>query len=275
MLCSYNWLKEFISELPPADVLAERLTMSGTEVEGVTDLSGGIQGVVTAEVLIVDKHPNADKLKFCKVKTDSAEYSIVCGASNMKAGDRVVLALNGATLPGGVKIKKSKIRGVESQGMMCSEVELGLADTSAGIMILPENTPLGVDIAEALGLKDFVLDVGVTPNRADLLSVRGLAREIGAVTGAAFVDKEYALDDKGAKAEGEASVRIEKGAPCARYAACVISGVKVGPSPEGIARRLEAHGVRPVNNVVDITGKQRRRHNQLRAPRVRPAAARL
>lgn len=253
MRCSYNWLKEFAFDLPPAPELADRLTMTGTEVEGVEDLSGGIKGVVTAEVLNVDKHPNADKLKLCGVRTDSAEFSIVCGASNMKAGDRVALALHGASLPNGLKIKKSKIRGVESQGMMCSEVELGLADESTGIMILPGDTPLGVDIVEALGLKDYILDVGVTPNRADLLSIRGLAREAGAVTGAAFRDKVYTLDEGGAKGKGPASVNIQDGAPCGRYTASVISGVKVGPSPERIVRRLEAHGIRPVNNVVDIT----------------------
>lgn len=128
MKVSYNWLKEYVKKLPPPDELAKQLTMAGLEVEGIEALDKGVSGVVTAQILSVEKHPNADRLSFCKVKTDKGIHSIVCGARNMKDGDKVALALPGATLPGGIKIEKTKIRGIESEGMMCSEVELGLKD---------------------------------------------------------------------------------------------------------------------------------------------------
>ena len=211
MLFSYNWLKEYLVKLPEPKALAEALTMSGTEVESVKPVGAGLTNVITAQILSCEKHPNADKLQLCSVKTDAAEFSIVCGARNMKAGDKVALALPGAELPGGVKIKKSKIRGVESGGMMCSEVELGIKDTSSGIMILPEDTPLGVEVAKALGLDDFLLEVSVTPNRPDLLSVRGLAREIAAVTGAVFKDKTFTVEETGAPVDDMVTVSIENG----------------------------------------------------------------
>lgn len=253
MLFSYNWLKEYLSDIPPAHELAKALTMSGTEIESVTPVGSTLSNVVTAEVVTRDKHPNADRLSLCTVSTGSETYSIVCGANNMKPGDRVVLALTGAELPGGIKIKRSKIRGVESQGMMCSEVELGLKDTSEGIMILPQETPLGADINTVLGLGDFMLEAGITPNRADLLSVRGLAREISAVTGARLTDKATLVSEGDKDAGESATVSIEDGAPCSQYFGRVIEGVKVAPSPDIIRKRLEGHGIRSVNNVVDAT----------------------
>jgi len=253
MLFSYNWLKEYIDGLPPAQELGDALTMSGTEVETITEPGRGINGVVTARVLTCDPHPNADRLQLCRVDAGGEEYSIVCGAKNMKPGDKVALALVGAELPGDFKIKKSKIRGVESFGMMCSEVELGLADESAGIMILPQDTPLGVDIRAALGLDDAMMEVGVTPNRADLLSVRGLAREISAVTGLLLKAKAVKVSEGTRPAEEFVSVSVEQGSACGRYAARVIENVKVAPSPDWLARRLEAHSIRPINNVVDVT----------------------
>jgi len=253
MLFSYNWLKEYIDGLPAARTLADRLTMSGTEVESVTEPGKGINGVVTARVLSCEPHPNADRLQLCRVSTGAEEFSVVCGARNMKPGDKVALALVGAELPGDFKIKKSKIRGVESFGMMCSEVELGLAEESAGIMILPEDTPLGVDIRASLGLDDAMMEVGVTPNRADLLSVRGLAREISAVTGLRLKAKAFTVAE-GARPVGDlVSVSVEQGSACMRYAARVIENVNIAPSPDWLAKRLEAHSVRPINNVVDVT----------------------
>ncbi len=252
MLFSYNWLKEYLEGAPPARELAERLTMTGTEIESVVETGGGFTNVVTAQVVECERHPNADKLSLCKVRTDREELSIVCGARNMKPGDKVALALPGAELPGGFKIKKSKIRGVESQGMMCSEVELGLKDTSEGIMILPEDAPLGVDFRTLLGA-DFMMEAGITPNRADLLSIRGMAREAAAVTGAAFKDKEFRVEEAGRPVGECAAVSIEKDAPCRRYAARVVDGVTIGPSPDDVKARLEAHGVRSINNVVDVT----------------------
>jgi phenylalanyl-tRNA synthetase beta chain len=171
----------------------------------------------------------------------------------MKPGDRVALALPGAELPGGLKIKKSKIRGVESGGMMCSEKELGLKDVSEGILILSSETPEGVDLESALGLADSMLEVSITPNRADLLSIRGLARELCAIFALPFNDNVFAPPETvGAVTDG-IEVTVEDNAPCKRYSARVIDGVKIGPSPASVATRLETHGIRPINNVVDVT----------------------
>jgi len=253
MLVSYNWLKEYLDKLPEPKDLAEALTMSGTEVEGIERSGAALTNVVTARVLSCEKHPNADKLQLCSVETDTEKYQIVCGARNMKPGDKVVLALAGAQLPGGIKIKRSKIRGVESQGMMCSEVELGIKDTSNGIMILSEDTPLGKDVTKLLGLDDTLMEVSITPNRADLLSIRGLAREISAVTAEPIKTKTFSVEESGATVADIVTVSIETEAPCKRYTARVIEGVKVGPSPDAIQRRLESHGIRAINNVVDVT----------------------
>ncbi|MBI5887019.1 MAG: phenylalanine--tRNA ligase subunit beta [Deltaproteobacteria bacterium] len=252
MLCSFNWLKEYVTGLGAPKAAAEALTMSGAEVEAVHETGVSVANVVTAEVLTVVKHPNADKLSVCDVKADGAPFSIVCGAKNMKPGDKVVLALPGAELPGGFKIKKSRIRGVESEGMMCSEVELGIAKTSEGIMILPPDTPIGRNLSDVLG-SDSVFELNVTPNRADLLSIKGVARELAAVTGAQFKDKETVVNEEGGPIEGLASVSISGGAPCARYCARVVSGVTIGPSPDAVRKRLEAAGIRSINNVVDAT----------------------
>lgn len=253
MLFSYNWLKEYTDTSMPPGELAEKLTMSGIEVEAVTPAPSPISGVVTAQIVKIEEHPAADKLVVCEVKTDTEAHRIVCGARNMKAGDRVALALAGAKLPGGVRIKKTKIRGITSGGMMCSEVELALAESSEGIMILPDDTPLGVDINEHLGLTDTLLDVAVLPNRADILSTRGLAREIGAVTGERFLDKDFREQECGGPVEKTATITIEAPELCRRYTAMVIASVMVGPSPEWMKRRLEAMGIRSINNVVDVT----------------------
>ncbi|MBE9528753.1 MAG: phenylalanine--tRNA ligase subunit beta [Proteobacteria bacterium] len=253
MLFSYNWLKEFVDGLDEVHSLSDRLTITGTEIETVTDLSGGISGVVTAEVATIEPHPNADKLSLCDVNTADGTLKIVCGAKNMKPGDKVVLAVHGARLPGDFKIKRSKIRGVESNGMMCSEVELGIAKESDGIMILPSDTPIGLDALDVLGLQDFILDAGITPNRPDLLSMRGLAREVAAVTDATFTYTAGTVEETGPSVDGLVQVSIEEGAPCTRYSARVIEGVAVGPTPDYIVRRLETNGLRSVNNIVDIT----------------------
>src|SRR5574337_662578 len=253
MLFSYNWLKEYVEKLPSPKELADALTMAGVEVESITRTGAELNNVITARILSCAPHPNADRLQLCEVTTDSQKYSIVCGARNMKAGDRVALALPGAKLPNGITIKKSKIRGVESEGMMCSEVEMGIKETSEGIMILPQDTPLGADINSVLGPPDFLLEVGITPNRADLLSIRGLAREISAVLGLGFKDKITTPIEGEEAAEDIASINIEVGAPCRRYCARVIENVKIAPSPDDIRKRLEAHGVRAINNVVDVT----------------------
>ncbi len=253
MLYSYNWLSEYLSEIPPPEDLAHQLTMAGVEVESLRRLGAGIKGVVTAKILTREPHPNADRLSLCTVTTGGEEHQIVCGATNMKPGDAVALALPGAVLPGGFKIKKSKIRGVVSGGMMCSGAELGMEEESEGILILPPETPLGMDIREVLGLDDVIFEISITPNRGDVLSIKGLAREIAAITGADLVLEEEDEAEETPPASNVIDIDVEDAEACPRYTAMVIEGVKVGPSPDFIASRLVAHGMRPVNNIVDIT----------------------
>ncbi len=253
MLYSLNWLKEFVDiETSPRE-LSERLTMTGLEVEECRKAEPSVKGVVTAEILKIEKHPNADRLRLCKVRTTGGEYSIVCGAGNMKEGDRVALALPGARLPSGVAISKAKIRGVISEGMLCSEEELGLTQKSRGIMILPPDTRVGCDVAELLGLDDYVLHVAITPNRADCLSIVGLAREIGAITGRPFKDRPISINEKANDVKDCITVDLREPTLCRRYAARVVEGVNVAESPVWLKRRLELCGIRPVNNVVDAT----------------------
>src|SRR6185369_9942439 len=184
MNVTYNWLKEFVDfDLSP-EMLADLLTMLGLEVEGMEKQGCGMDDVVVALVEEKRQHPNADKLSLCRVNNGIEVLDVVCGAQNFKQGDTVALAQIGATLPGDFKIKKSKIRGEESFGMLCSEKELGLADESAGIMVLTGNVyALGTPLFSALGLKDTLFEIGLTPNRADCLSVVGIAREIAAKLG--------------------------------------------------------------------------------------------
>src|SRR3989344_5715404 len=257
MKVSYNWLKEYVKALPLPDRLAEKLTMSGFEVEGIEVLGKGITGVVVGKIISMERHPNADRLTLCKVKTDKL-HSIVCGAKNMKEGDKVALALPGATLPNNVKIEKTRIRGVESEGMMCSEAELGLKDAAEGIMILPRSLSLGKEITEALNIKDFIFDINVTPNRPDCLSIFGIAREISAITKERLVEGKR-LEVRGRKHLPQTSdlrppsISIKEPSLCRRYAARVVENIKVGPSPDWLKRRLESMGFRSINNVVDVT----------------------
>jgi phenylalanyl-tRNA synthetase beta chain len=249
----YQWLKEFIdTPLSPREI-QEALTMAGVEVSSCRFLGEGLDAVVTARILEMRPHPNAERLSLCRVTDGTTEYAIVCGARNMKTGDAVALAKVGAILPNGVEIRKAKIRGQSSDGMLCSEQELKLAEESAGIMILGPGTQPGKPLADALGLSDWLLEVEITPNRGDCLSVLGVAREVGAVTGERVV-----LPDASFPEEGEgigALVRIEVSDPalCPRYSARAVTDVTVGPSPDWMRRRLSLCGIRPISNVVDVT----------------------
>jgi phenylalanyl-tRNA synthetase beta subunit (EC 6.1.1.20) len=209
--------------------------------------------VVVARVLEKNQHPNADKLSLCKVDNGKEILSVVCGAQNFKQGDTVALAQIGAVLPGDFKIKRSKIRGEESCGMLCSEKELHLADESAGIMILSDNLTLGTPFFEAMGLKDTIFEIGLTPNRADCLSVIGIAREIAAKLGKRVRYPSIVVPEYGEPVDSKVSVTIQDAAGCPRYAARFISGCKIAPSPAWLVNRLNAVGVRSINNVVDIT----------------------
>jgi phenylalanyl-tRNA synthetase beta chain len=253
MKVSLNWLKDYVEiRMDPKD-LSHLLTMAGLEVEGVTSTGEGLEKVVVAEIRSVRGHPNADRLSLVEVKTHQESFSIVCGATNIKAGQRVPLALVGARLPNGVEIKRSKIRGVLSEGMLCSAIELGLGQEASGIMILSPEVPLGAGLGDALGLKDTVLDISVTPNRPDCLCVIGVAREIAALTRQNMKYPLLSLTDRGEEIHQKTSVTILDQDLCPRYVARMIEGVKIGPSPRWVSSRLEKVGIRSISNVVDVT----------------------
>ncbi len=248
-----SWLREYVDiELSPKE-LADKLTFSGTEVEGIDTLGGDLSGVVVGHVLAVDKHPNADRLTVCRVNSGAAELVVVCGAPNVRAGAKVPLAGIGTTLPNGLKIKKAKVRGVESFGMLCAEDELGLSEDHTGVMILPDSAVPGTPLSEIVGPPETVLRLEITPNRPDCLSMIGIAREIATLLGKPLRIPDVSLAE-GAEDVGRfVSVAIEDAAGCPRYTARVLSGVAIGPSPRWMQHRLGCAGVRPINNVVDIT----------------------
>ena len=262
MKVTLNWLKQYVDFDWSAEELAERLTMLGLEVEGIQRLGGEFEGIVVAQVLTHDKHPNADKLSLCRVNDGKTERQIVCGAHNFKAGDKVPLILPGASLPAKpgeqpFTIKVGKIRGVESQGMMCSPQELGLPDQVDGLLILREDAQVGQPFAQYLGRagSDVVYDLEITPNRPDLNSVIGIAREIAAVTGNAlrWPKLPQTQAQNAARASDLVSVEIKDPELCPRYTARVIKGLKVGASPDWLRSTLEKVGIRSINNVVDVT----------------------
>src|SRR5512143_2492208 len=253
MRISYNWLKEYVDTDLSPQLLSDRLTMAGLEVEGLEYLGEGITGVIVGKIAARRPHPDADKLTVCDVDTGSEVLPVVCGAKNMGEGDKVPLALVGASLPGGVKIEKAKLRGVTSYGMLCSERELGLAKESEGLMILPSDSQVGEDIVKAVGLDDWAMEVNVTPNRPDCLSNIGIAREAAALTRRALKPLPTAVKEAGKPVSELASVEIMDPELCPRYAGRIVTGVKVGPSPAWIRRRLQAVGVRSINNMVDVT----------------------
>ncbi len=260
MKITLNWLKQYVDFTGTPEDLAERLTMLGVEVEGIQKLGGEFEGIVVAQVITRDKHPNADKLSICRVNDGTGERQIVCGAQNFQAGDKVPLILPGAALPAKpgeapFTIKVGKIRGVESQGMMCSPQELGLASDADGLLILDPAAKVGQPFAEHLGRSgsDVVYDLEITPNRPDLNSVIGIAREIAAVTGNSLRLPVIASLPQGEDVLGLAKITIEDPLLCPRYTARVIRGVKIGPSPAWLKSTLEKVGLRSLNNVVDIT----------------------
>jgi phenylalanyl-tRNA synthetase beta chain len=253
MKVSLNWIRDFVEIRIGLKELINLLTMAGLEVEEAVSVGEGFEKVVVAEIQSVRRHPNADRLSLVEVKTQQESFSIVCGATNIKGGQKVPLALVGARLPNGIEIKKSKIRGVSSEGMLCSETELGLGKDASGILILPPHVPLGVDLGEALGLKDTLLDISITPNRPDCLCVIGVAREIAALTHQRVKHPLLSLSDRGEEIHQKTSVTILDQDLCPRYVARMIEGVKIGPSPHWMSDRLEKVGIRSITNVVDVT----------------------
>jgi phenylalanyl-tRNA synthetase beta chain len=253
MQVSLKWLRDYVEvDVSPAE-LAERLTMAGLEVDSIQEIRAAFSGVVVAKIVSIKPHPNADKLSLCDVTTGEATHPVVCGAQNIQVGDVVPLAVVGTKLPGELVIRSSKIRGEASEGMLCSEAELGIGSDESGVMILPADLPLGKDLAEALQLGDTVLDVSVTPNRSDCLSMVGVAREWAALAGKQLHYPPTDVIENGEDVRGITSVAIQDPDLCPRYTARIIRGVRIGPSPLWIRQRLESIGLRPINNIVDAT----------------------
>jgi len=261
MKLSLKWLSDHVDVSDFFDkpmVLADRLTDAGLEVEEVTSLSEALKNVVVGQITKLGKHPDADKLTYCDVNVGDETLKIICGAQNHKEGDKVCVAKIGAVLPGDFKIKKSKIRGVESFGMLSSNSELGLESGSEadkksdGILILPEDAVVGEDFAKHAGLDDVTFEVNVTPNRADCLSHLGLAREVSTLFKRPLIKKEI---KKPAKTEDKKSIQIDLKDPelCPRYMGQMVFGVKVGPSPLWLKQKLESVGLKSINNIVDVT----------------------
>jgi phenylalanyl-tRNA synthetase beta chain len=253
MKVSLNWLKDYVEIRMGMKELINLLTMAGLEVEEAISTGEGFEKIVVAEIGSIRRHPNADRLSLVEARTDGERFAIVCGATNIREGQKVPLALVGARLPNGIEIKRSKIRGETSQGMLCSETELGLGQDTSGIMILPPSMPLGLNLGEALGLRDTILDISITPNRPDCLCVMGMAREIAALTHQRVRYRLISLSEKGEEIHQKTSVTILDPDLCPRYVARMIEGVRIGPSPHWMRDRLEKVGIRSINNVVDVT----------------------
>ena len=255
MKAPISWLKEYVDiDLPVAE-LAHKLTMAGVEV-GAIETTGGWDNIFVAEVATVEPHPNADKLRLVTIDLKTERVTVVCGAPNVACGQKIAFARIGASVLNPengerVKLKKAKIRGVESQGMVCSECELGLSKGHEGILVLPSDAPIGVPLNDYMG--DAILDVETTANRPDLLSVIGIAREIAAITNKPIKLPNLDYKEAGTPIASKAAVEIADADLCPRYCASLASGIKVGASPSWLAQRLAACGMRPINNVVDIT----------------------
>jgi len=252
-----SWLRDFVSIDAPVEEISRRLSYAGLVVENVEKLTPGFARVFAARVLHVEKHPNADRLNLCDVDAgQKGQFKVVCGATNVKAGMVAPLALVGAQLGKQPPLEAAVIRGVRSEGMLCSERELGLSQDQAGILALGADAPLGGDVAAYLHLDDTVLDVEVTPNRGDCLSVLGLAREVAALFAARLrAPRLRAAHSAGSPDGARFSLSVSIDAPdlCPRYAALAMTGIKIGPSPAWLKRRLELCGMRALNNVVDAT----------------------
>jgi phenylalanyl-tRNA synthetase beta chain len=253
MKVSLSWLKDYIDiTMDPAD-LAEALTMAGLEVDSVSDRYAYLEGVIVGRVDEVAPHPNADKLTLCRVNTGEGQVSVVCGAPNVKPGMLAPLARPGAVLPDGTRLEKSVIRGETSEGMLCSNAELGLGDDPNGIMSLDTALKPGAGLAQALDLSDTVFELDLTPNRPDCLSVIGIAREIAIIQNSPLKYPDYAIEDQADTIHQQTSVKIESPDHCPRYAARLVENVKVAASPFWLQDRILSVGLRPINNIVDIT----------------------
>jgi phenylalanyl-tRNA synthetase beta chain len=253
MRVSVNWLEDYVNiDVSPHD-LAERLTMAGLEVEALDPVGHSIQDIVAARILSVTRHPDADRLFLCRVDAGDGEVPVVCGAPNLEEGTLVPMALPGAKLPGGMTVKESRIRGELSRGMLLAEDEMGLTDDHTGLMILPANLNPGDRISDALSMEDWTFDIAITPNRPDCASVIGIAREIAAITGEKLKRPEIMVTASSTPIQGLTQVTVDDPEGCPRYAAGIIRGVELKPSPFWLRYRLHVAGVRAINNIVDVT----------------------
>jgi phenylalanyl-tRNA synthetase beta chain len=263
MKFSVNWLSEFVDLPESIEELVELLTLAGVEIEGVDQRGTKIDNLVVAKIVASSQHPHADRLSVCEVDDGSGKKrQIVCGAKNYKVGDKVPVALPGAKLPDGTEIRQSKLRGIESEGMLCSAIELGLGEDASGLLILSPDAKVGAPIVD-LFPPDTILDVEITPNRGDLLSHYGLAREVAALTGASFRAKRSAVEESRRETHGKTSgsldfarddgVKISALRECPFFSARRIENVKVGPSPQWLRTKIESVGMRSINNIVDVS----------------------
>lgn len=260
MRASIKWLKDYVDFQETPEKLAEILTMAGVPVAAVEYLGQEIRGVVTGKIIGMEYHPDADKLSVCKVDIGTETLTIVTGAANVREGHIVPVAMVGASLPNGMNIQPTDLRGIMSYGMLCSADELKLdvktvqPELRNGIYLLPEDTAIGVDIRTAIGLDDVILEFELTANRADCFSILGLAREIAALTGGTLKKPMLSLRETSEqKASSMATVTIDNGALCSRFACRILQNVKIGPSPAWLQQRVQSAGMRPISNVVDVT----------------------
>ncbi len=252
MKISYDWLKQYISVPWGPQELADKLTMAGLEVEGISSLAPKISGVYVGQIMEVEPHPQAE-LVVCQISIGERQLQIVCGAPNAKVNLKVPVAIPGAVLADGTKIATTNLRGVMSYGMACSEAELGLSEDNSGLMELPNETQVGQDLVEALGLDDQILDVSIYANRPDCMSLIGIAREVAVLANTSVKHPKIDFIELETKIEDLTSVQVDDEEKCPRYCGRVLLDVKVGPSPLWLQQRLRASGMRPINNIVDIT----------------------
>jgi phenylalanyl-tRNA synthetase beta chain len=253
MKFSEQWLREWVNPSVDTEILAEQLTMAGLEVDAIEDVAADFEGVLVGKVLKVEPHPDADRLTICQIAINAdAPLNIVCGANNVKEGIHVPVAVVGAILPGDFKIKKSKLRGVESQGMLCSAKELGLAETADGLMILPDDATTGINIRDYLALDDKCIELGLTPNRGDCLSIAGIAREVGVLNKTVVNPPQETVIPLSTEKSFPVKVSAEK--DCPRYVGRVIEGINpLAQTPVWMQERLRRSGIRSLSPVVDVT----------------------
>lgn len=259
MIFSLGWLTDYLKIDVSAEELGEMLTMAGLELEALEDKGKALGDVCVAQINNIEKHPNADRLSVCEITDGQNRYGVVCGADNMKEGDKVAFAKAGTVLPPtskfpeGVKIKRSKIRGEDSEGMLCSADEMGLSGGEDGIMILSSKAELGTSMSDEIGYDGVIFEVGITPNRPDCMSIFGIAREVSAILGENLQKPSFSIKEGEKSISERVTVEVEDTEGCPRYCCRLIEGVRIEPSPSWLRERLEHCGIRSVNNVVDVT----------------------